>query len=1194
MFKTFFIRELKTIFKTPMIYIFFVLMTLLVFGAVSSDNIRIGGAIGNIHRNAPYIITVYTTIMSIFGLLIAAAFFNNAALRDYLNNFNEILFSTPLSKSGYFFGRFFAALVASTIPLLGVFAGIVLGTYVAPLAGWVDALRFGSLHPDIFLHNYFLFVLPNMFFAGAIIFALANIWKSTVVSFVGSMGIVIAYIIAGTLVSDLDNETVGALLDSFGIRTFMTYAKYFTPAEKNTLIPPFSGLLLTNRLIWIAVGTLILWGSYFRFSFQNKSRKAKKIKKQKHKPHLAFELPSLHSNFDWHTHLLQAKSFILIHLRLMIKSVTFKILLIFSAIQLFLNLQFGFDYMGLKSYPITYKVLDIISNSAGLFVIIVVVFFSGELIWRNREAKINEVMDATPHSTIISLFSKVLSLVSLAALLHLFLLFCGIVYQLTHAYWNIELSVYLLDFLYAKLPLYFVWSAVMIAIQVLINQKYLSYFISILVVFIWPFIMQLLHIESNMLIIGGAPSIRYSDMNAFGPGLPGAIWFSIYWSLFAILFLLFAGLFWDRGLHPSISSRMRQFKQRLTPTFLVSMSVIGVIFFAVAGFVFYNTQILNPYKTSKEQDKLAADYEKKYKKYENVNLPKISEAKYFIDIFPYKRDAYVKAVFRLTNESQLPIDSLHFVLNDDWETQIFIPNSTLVLNDKTFSYQIFRLDSALQPNESMEIEISAKYITRGFENERGSTKIVKNGTFFNNFDALPSLGYNPRYELYDKNTRKKYGLPPNKRMPPLNEADSLDRQKNYLTLGHSDFIPMETTISTAGDQIAVAPGSLRKKWTENGRNYYRYVLDHPSQHFCSFVSARYEVARERWGDVDIEVYYHPAHGRNVPKMLAAVKRSLDYYTQHFGPYYHRQCRIIEFPRYASFAQAFPGTMPYSEALGFVTNLEDETKNSIVDAVIAHEMAHQWWAHQLVGALMQGATMLSESFAEYSSLMTMKNAVNDPMRMRNFLKYDHDRYLKGRSTEISKELPLYKVENQTYIHYGKGSVILFALQDYIGEERMNKAMQNFLNEYKYRKPPYPTSLDFLRYLEPQVPDSMKYLIEDGLKNMVLYDNRLQKASYRNSENGKYEVHLEIEAHKLQADTLGNEHPLPISDWIDLGLFADNNEERLLFQKRVKITEEKMLFTFTVDSLPVRAAIDPRHLLIDRVYSDNSKNVTKVEK
>jgi len=214
-------------------------------------------------------------------------------------------------------------------------------------------------------------------------------------------------------------------------------------------------------------------------------------------------------------------------------------------------------------------------------------------------------------------------------------------------------------------------------------------------------------------------------------------------------------------------------------------------------------------------------------------------------------------------------------------------------------------------------------------------------------------------------------------------------------------------------------------------------------------------------------------------------------------------------------------------------------------------------------------------------------------MREFLKYDHDRYLRGRSVEVENELPLYKVENQGHIHYGKGSIILYALQDYIGEEKVNKAMRDFLNEYKYKEPPYPTSLDFLKHLEPQVPDSLNYLINDWFKEITLYDNRMKEASYEELDNGKYKVSMNIESYKIKADSIGDETKVDINDWIDIGLFSDSDEKELMFEKRVKINKSEMMFTVEVDSLPRKAGIDPRHLLIDRVYDDNIKTISLKE-
>ncbi|WP_299551937.1 M1 family aminopeptidase [Seonamhaeicola sp.] len=1190
MFKTFFFSELKYTLRQPMVYIFLGVISILVFFAIVSDNVRIGGAVGNIYKNAPYIITIYVNVLTIFGLIIATAFFNNAALRDFKNNFNEIIFSTPLSKLGYFFGKFFGALIVATVPLLGVYVGVLVGSAMAPAFGWVDAERFGDFYLATFVNNYLVFVLPNMFFVGAIIYAIANKWRSTVISFAGTLIIIVAYIISGTLMSDVDNETLAALTDIFGNRTYSIHTQYYTPIEKNTLSPAFEGLILWNRVIWIAVGALILLLAYFGFSFKEKNKKVKAQKVETKENEAVFSFPELQFQFDKKTNWLQFKSFFYVNFLSIVKSVTFKILFIFSAIILISNLVGGFEYYGLQSYPLTYKLIDLINDASGIFVVITLVFFSGELIWRDRDHKINEVIDATPHQSLISLSAKALSLVGVTTILHVFFVFCGIIYQLLNGYTRIELDIYFLDFIYSNLILYVIWSGVMIMIQVVSSNKYIGYFISIAVIFIWEIVLAILDIQSNMVEIGAGPSLMYSDMNAFGPGLKSAMWFNLYWSLFAIICLLIAGALWNRGVVTSLKEKMLTAKKEVPKSYKILTLVFTIAWGAVAGYVYYNTQVLNSYRTSEEQEVLFADFEKKYKRYENVNHPKITDAKYFIDIFPYKRDVLVKSKLQLTNETNEPIDSLHFVIDERWEPEIKIPNSDLVVEDEEFGYLIYKLNTSLQPESTIEIEINTQYITKGFENGRGSTGIVNNGTFLNNFEILPSLGYDSNVELSDKNTRRKYGLKPKDRMPELEENCSESCMANYLSDGRSDYISVETVISTTKDQIAIAPGSLQKQWEENGRNYYHYRSDHPSQNFYSFISAKYEVAKRKWNGIDIEVYHDEKHPWNVDMMLDAVERSLKYYTENFGPYYHKQCRIVEFPRYASFAQAFPGTMPYSEAIGFIINLEDEKDNNVVDAVIAHEMAHQWWAHQVVGANMQGSTLMSESFSEYSALMTMKSISKTPMKMREFLKYDHDRYLRGRSSEVDIELPLYKVENQGHIHYGKGSVILYALQDYIGEEKVNTAMREFLNEYKYQAPPYPTSLDFLRYLEPQVPDSLNYLIKDWFKEITLYDNRMKAAKYTKLSNGKYQVSMDIESYKIKADSIGNETKVDINDWVDIGVFSDADEEHLLYEERVKINKPKITFTFEVDSIPRKAAIDPRRLLIDRVYDDNIKTIS----
>ena len=1186
MYSSFLRSELKYTIKQPMVYLFFLIVFILSFAATSSDNVTIGGSIGNVKRNAPHIISVFTSTLTIFGLLFAAAFFNNAALRDFKYNFHEILFATPIEKFGYFFGRFTGALIISTIPILGVFLGITLGSSLSPFFGWISEDRFGPIQLQSFISNYFVFILPNMFISGTIIYALAQRFKNSIVSFVGALIIIVAYSVSGELVSDLENENLAALADIFGIRTYGLISKYYTAVDKNSINPSYSGLMLLNRVIWLSLSLVILITSYFNFSFVKKNIgglvniKATKTENKKNLtlPVISEKRGSLATQF---------LTFFSINLKNIYRHVTFKILFLFSFILLLTDLISGYEYYGLKSYPLTYRMIDSISGTY-LFVIITLVFFSGELIWRDRDEKINEVVDSTPHNSIISLLSKTVSLFSLTIILHAFFVICAILFQIVKGFTDIQLEVYFWDFVYEAMPIYLYVCTTLIAVQVIVNNKYFGYLISVVLLLLIDIILLLADIKSNMLSFGETPYMIYSDMNGFGPSEKGVFWFNLYWIFTGLTILIFSSNLWDRGTNNKFKDRFKFQKENLSKKVLIPSILVGVCWFLITGYVYYNTQILNPYKKNKELEKIAVEYENKYKKYKSLVLPKILSVNYKIDLNPYKKKVDVLAEIIMTNSKKAEIDTLIVGTRKQWQEKITFEGASLLSEDKKHDVQFYLFNPPLKFGDTIKAVIENKFETTGFSNSGESTGIVKNGSFLNNYEILPSLGYSSEKELSDRNKRKKYKLPKKERMPKLKSNCKDDCTKNYLTQGLSDFINVETIISTSKDQIAIAPGSLIDNWEENNRNYFKYKVDHPSQNFYSFISADYKVERKKWNDVDIEIYYDKKHSINIDKMVNAVERSLDYYTKNFGPYTHKQCRIIEFPRFSTFAQAFPGTMPYSEAFGFVIDLEDEEKNNVIDAVIAHEIAHQWWAHQLVGANMQGATLLSESFSEYSSLMTMKSISKTPMAMREFIKYDHDRYLRGRSGEVEKELPLFKVENQSYIHYGKGSVILYALQDYIGEDNVNEALKEFLDKYKYSNY-YPTSLDFLNVLEKKVPDSLNYLIDDWFKEITIYDNRLKTAEAKKLENGKYEINLELESKKIRADSIGNEKSVPLNEWVDIGFFTDKDEKELIGQKRIKIAQNKTNISFQLDSLPLKAAIDPRHLLIDKVYSDNIKTV-----
>jgi ABC-2 type transport system permease protein len=326
--------------------------------------------------------------------------------------------------------------------------------------------------------------------------------------------------------------------------------------------------------------------------------------------------------------------------------------------------------------------------------------------------------------------------------------------------------------------------------------------------------------------------------------------------------------------------------------------------------------------------------------------------------------------------------------------------------------------------------------------------------------------------------------------------------------------------------------------------------------------------------------------------MKGMKESLSYFSKNFSPYQYRQLRIMEFPRYRSFAQSFPNTVPFSEDMGFIMDIgEDDIDFPFY--VTAHEVGHQWWAHQVTEANVKGNAMLSETMAQYSALMVMKKTYPTEM-MQKFLKFEMNSYLRGRSREQKKEQPLEFVERQGYIHYRKGAVVMYALQDYISEDSVNLALQRCIKDWAYREDQYITSADLLSYFREVTPDSMQYIIKDMFETITLFENRAKEASYQKSGE-EYLVDLDISSIKYRADSLGNETPIEVNDWIDIGVYGEdeNGKDKILYLQKHKVNKEEMNFKVKVKEKPTKAGIDPINKLIDRNPDDNRMKVSLKE-
>ncbi len=1003
--------------------------------------------------------------------------------------------------------------------------------------------------------------------------------------------------------------------------------RYWTVIEKNSLFITSSpilsqGVFLYNRLLWIAVGLLALGAVWALFPMsvealtaRSQGRRAAKaeelelLEAQPVRSRVAARLPVVHPAFNSANTLAQYLSLTRLRLRNILRDIPYWAIVALLVALGINNGYFAGRFAERNVWPVTYLMLQAVEGNATLFLYIVATLYAAELLWRERDTNFNGIHDALPMRESIDWLSRFSAIVIIELILLTVAMLTGIVMQTVLGYYHYEFLQYFKELYLVTFPQILTYTLLAFFIQTVVSNKFVGHGILIGLFVLMPILFSF-GWENTLYLVGQIPTYTYSDMNGYGHFVPALFWSILYWFAIAAALGVVSVALSRRGSEDSLGARARlalENAPRLAP-----LAVLFLLIAAGAGsWYFYNAHVLNEYLNSKARRHIQADYERRFKEYETLLQPKVTAVDAVMNIYPDRRSFDGKVRITLQNKTNQAIAQIHLTDQKQSVSNVHFDRPFRLLNSAPRDlYSIYALDRPLAPGETITLTSNVGHQSRGFRDGNELPELAYNGTFFDS-DYFPYIGYNRNIELDDPRRRREEHLPLLEEM--AHRGDSVHSVNNIFPID-SDWVTYHTVVSTSPDQIVLAPGYLQREWQAGGRHYFEYSMG--STHvldFVAYISARYQVRKERYhgpqGDVALEVYYDPAHSYDVDDMLASSRAGLDYYQRFFSPYQFAQYRILEFPRYRVFAQSFPNTVPYSEGIGFIGRVVKPTDIDFTYFVTAHELGHQWWAHQLIGADVEGSNMMSESLAEYSALQVMAHKYGRDL-MHRYLRHELDRYLRGRAGEVRHEPPLALVQREDYVWYQKGGQILYTLADYIGEDKLNLALHNFLVEYRYANAnnqvdaedgtrssaatdlPYPDTRMLVDAIRAQTPPELQYMVDDGFNRIVLYDNKAISATSQKTPDGKYKVTLEVQARKLQADGNGAETPMPLADYIEIGVFSGKkDEEKPLYLKKEKLTEERKTFVIVVDQAPTLAGIDPYNKLIDRIADDNLIDVTQ---
>lgn len=1186
--------ELRYQLKNPVFWASAAIFLLIGFGLSASSNVSIGGASG-VHENAPYVVAFSMAIMGLFYLFVITSFVANAVVRDDVTKFGPMIRATPVGRGSFLAGRFAGGVAIALIGFLALPLGIAIGAAMP----WVDPETIGPASFATYAWPFLIIAVPNIVMSSAVLFSLATLTRSMLASYIGVLVLVMGYLTVATVLSaEPEYEAIMARFEPMGVGAISEATRYWTQAEMNTRALPLEGNLLINRLVTLGIAAVFLVASWAGFSMTERAPSRRQLRRLATQSAAAASAAegarapsgqpmaarrSFGAGHVWASFVLRLKTEVL----QVLKSPGLIVLLLLGIAFTAINLAFAETLYGTPSYPLSADIITTVIGSGFLFSLIVAVFYGGELVWRERDVKIAEIIDTAPVPGWVMFVPKVLAIFAVLLAMALAGMLTGMAFQLIKGTASVDVALYLGAYVLPQSFDLLLIAVLAVFFQVLSPNKYVGWGL-VLVWFVARVFMNNMGYNNMLYMFGSTPSQPLSDMNGTGGFWQGALWARAYWGAFGVLLLCLAHWLWPRGSVVAVAPRIKGAPARITRTSGgVALAAVGAMV-GTGAVIHHNIKVLNTYRTSDEAEARLANYERAYLKYETLPRPVVTDVAFDVAIDPAARRMDVTGHYLLRNDSGQPIREVHIRQGDSDVrfTRLDLAGASLAKHDTFFAHRIYRFATPLAPGAATRLDFASVVHRRGFANDGVETDIVANGTFVNNFTFAPIIGMDRRGLLADRTERRRQGLPAELPMARLEDARA--QGENYI---RADWVNSRITISTVADQVPIAPGNKVSDTVKDGRRIAVFQSPAPILNFFSVQSARYTVAEKRVGDVVLSVYHDPRHAWNVPAMLKAMETSLGYFTANFGPYQFGYARIIEFPGYSSFAQAFAGTMPYSESIGFAADVRDPDTIDYVSYVTAHEFGHQYWAHQVVGGDLQGATLLSETLAQYSALMVMKQLYGED-KIRRFLKYELDRYLAGRKSDILDEQPLLRVENQPYVHYNKGSLAMYLLQHRLGEDAVNRALSRVIARYKFKGAPYPRSLDLVTELrrEATTPEQQA-LITDLFETITLYDLKAKSAKATRNADGTWTTRIMVEAGKFTADGKGAETPARLAENIEVGLFTARpgqgafGRANVLTMERKPLRDGRQEIAVVSKAKPSFAGVDPYNYYIDRNADDN---------
>lgn len=1188
-------------------------------------------------RNAPYSAYYLFMYYTFWAATVGAGLAIPTLLRDFRNNAAETLYALPICSKSYFLGKYLALMSILLIVMSSVYIGFITMPFVSETLSIAPAEEFIATPWAHLNHAFILWVLPACFIYGSLIFALTALTASPAPAY-GVIMLAIGLFVTITAVygDAAPNHPLVQIFDPLGKVTVEGQIYYWTVEDRLKSFLDLSGALLWNRIFYISLALLVLIYAFMCFDLntffqKTKNRNTKKsiagklnsafscfftcfndqknteIKKQPIK-HNTFQLSTeamlstlqTPTFFYWLTHSIVYgwKEFVLV-LKSNSYILAFVALILLMTSSLWSHMPLDIDSVG-AIYPAGFYILPQAIYPAILFGLVGCAFFSVEVCAREQSVNMQELVDVCPIPSWALMSSKVLAAVLIAISISLVPVVSAFAVQLLRSYTEPNWAVFSYVTLLVVLPNMLVNVLVACICYALLNRKMLAQGLAILICMMPPIFNELSTVENHMLLFGWPFAVQLSDFSISNQFVHRDLLFTFFWLSGLAAFTIIAYWFWPRGRSSGFVSRFKQvyLRKSVAGSFLV---LVFLSTFGATGWTIYSTMnITNQYKNRETVREEKADYENSFGKYQQLPQPKIINANLTINLYPKQRMANYSADLAVTNSSDSDITELHLQHQQFSHIASVIYNNTMVVASEASAihrYSIYPLPTTLSPGEGAKLQFNLNTKHTGFRNNETGYHgtIIKNGSHFSS-SFWPTFGYNRSNELTMIGNRRRFHLGTRQPLKPAHQASEVT---DISLTDDANFVTQSITVTTASDQIAVAPGELVEQTREQGRNKFVYQTDHLTVWDPQLVSAQYEVYKEQWfpsfpsvqqAPIDIEIYFTPKHSANIDRMVIAAKLALIQNIQLLGAYPYRSLKIAEIPYKMADITTSGNLIVLPEEQGWIHDYRQQPDIDWIAYIIAREVSRIWWGQQVVSANTKGAKLLTEALPIVFGLRALDQK-STHIKGNRYIDIIGDAYLRQRTREDGKEVNVTDIDNQDY-GVSKAALSLYSASQLLGYELFDKILFEYFRTHQYSHSL--THADPISLIEALVNTASTEKIRQRLQQLFSqtqhYDFRIENSSFKKGSTKNFTMTAQVSG-KRHLYKNGRNSIEPSNDELGYQIFSDKNETKILHSGVVELRNGIAEIILTLQQQPSWLVIDPNRIFIDNNIKDNSSEVTE---